>query len=376
MADNFNLAKFLRNNRLLNESIGGYRDIKPMREAESITDNEFKKGDLVRIKADQDYGNDEYMGVDQARFKDLKGQRLKVTGTHDGGKTVWINDVDSLPASYLELDDPKKNAPIRVTPDNEVGADDELGSSGWGMSEANEGDEEQAYFDYKRSGEDDIDDVDPLPSLSPKFNISQDDFFGRMMDLAHEEFMGISDIVSMTIDSLRHGGFDDRDILNFLATDFSLDEGLAEAVGERVYDNTYQWDINDSEGVMEWIKDSLDETEETYPHGTFYFEISEDGDYIEVTKEKTNYSQQDLDEDTDFTRFYKPGSVYDNGHNPIGGFREFTVVSVDPDNQTVTVKGDKGAQTFNAYQFGRDYQPADNESEYSKKFGPGGGRLD
>lgn len=224
MADNFNLAKFLRNNRLLNESIGGYRDIKPMREAESITDNEFKKGDLVRIKADQDYGNDEYMGVDQARFKDLKGQRLKVTGTHDGGKTVWINDVDSLPASYLELDDPKKNAPIRVTPDNEVGADDELGSSGWGMSEANEGDEEQAYFDYKRSGEDDIDDVDPLPSLSPKFNISQDDFFGRMMDLAHEEFMGISDIVSMTIDSLRHGGFDDRDILNFLATDFSLDE--------------------------------------------------------------------------------------------------------------------------------------------------------
>jgi hypothetical protein len=32
MADNFNLSKFIRNNPLLNESIGGYRDIKPMKE--------------------------------------------------------------------------------------------------------------------------------------------------------------------------------------------------------------------------------------------------------------------------------------------------------------------------------------------------------
>jgi hypothetical protein len=32
MADNFNLNKFIRNNPLLKESIGGYRDIKPMKE--------------------------------------------------------------------------------------------------------------------------------------------------------------------------------------------------------------------------------------------------------------------------------------------------------------------------------------------------------
>jgi hypothetical protein len=40
MADNFNLSKFIRNNPLLNESIGGYRDIKPMREEESIEEME------------------------------------------------------------------------------------------------------------------------------------------------------------------------------------------------------------------------------------------------------------------------------------------------------------------------------------------------
>lgn len=150
----FNLHGYLRNNRLLNESIGGYKDIKALREddefdqwcqenpedckrykqsqadadkaftdefgsyssdetndAGSITDSDgwqyedFVKGDTVKIKDDQEYGDDEYMGVGKDRFEDLKGQTLKVTGTHDGGKTVWINDTDSLPASYLELVD-------------------------------------------------------------------------------------------------------------------------------------------------------------------------------------------------------------------------------------------------------------------------------
>lgn len=32
MQDNFNLAKFVRQNRLLNENIGGYVDIKPLKE--------------------------------------------------------------------------------------------------------------------------------------------------------------------------------------------------------------------------------------------------------------------------------------------------------------------------------------------------------
>ena len=136
MADNFNLAKFLSNNQLLNEGIGGYKDVVPYAGAEEKLDG---------------FG-DEFDPVD----------------------------------------------PVE------------------------EGDDEQAYFDYKRSGEDS--------------DVSWDDFdrpevqkYDRMMGLAHEEFMGISDIVSMTIDSLRHGGFDDQDILNFLATDFSLDEGLDEA---------------------------------------------------------------------------------------------------------------------------------------------------
>ena len=43
MADNFNLSKFIRNNPLLNESIGGYRDIKPMEEM----DYELEKPELI-----------------------------------------------------------------------------------------------------------------------------------------------------------------------------------------------------------------------------------------------------------------------------------------------------------------------------------------
>lgn len=43
MSDNFNLAKFLRNNPLLNEGIGGYVDLMPLREEES---------DIITIELD------------------------------------------------------------------------------------------------------------------------------------------------------------------------------------------------------------------------------------------------------------------------------------------------------------------------------------
>lgn len=64
MADNFNLNKFIRNNPLLNESIGGYRDIKPMEEM----DYELEKPE--NIYADEEaemYG----------RAWGLAGQQLK-----------------------------------------------------------------------------------------------------------------------------------------------------------------------------------------------------------------------------------------------------------------------------------------------------------
>lgn len=45
----------------------------------------------------------------------------------------------------------------------------------------------------------------------------------RMMGLAHKYFEKISPIVKDTIDNLRADGFNDQDIIDFLATDFSLE---------------------------------------------------------------------------------------------------------------------------------------------------------
>lgn len=61
MSDNFNLAKFLRNNPLLNEGIGGYVDLMPLREEES---------DMVTIQLDMawDSSNPEEDAAAKAAF--------------------------------------------------------------------------------------------------------------------------------------------------------------------------------------------------------------------------------------------------------------------------------------------------------------------
>lgn len=84
----------------------------------------------------------------------------------------------------------------------------------------------------------------------------------------------------------------------------------------------------------------------------------------------------DVKEGADFTRFYKVGAKYDNSDNPIGGFKEYTIVSVDPENQTVTVKGANGVKTFDAWEFGNDFMPArSKEAQWQDKYGPGADRF-
>ena len=201
MADNFNLAKFLRNNQLLNEGIGGYKDVVPYAGAEKKLDGFGDEFDQV---------NPVEEGEDEQAYFDYK--RSEEDDIDDPDADI-VNDFVQGMRPYYEKDPSFIKRVIDAIRGKGFGAD--MYNKGFRMNEAE--------FQY----DDDRDDVDPLPSLSPKFNISQDDFFDRMMGLAHEEFMGISDIVSMTIDSLRHDGFDDRDILNFLATDFSLDEEVS-----------------------------------------------------------------------------------------------------------------------------------------------------
>ena len=49
----------------------------------------------------------------------------------------------------------------------------------------------------------------------------EQDKYDRMMGLSHEYFEKVSPIVRYTIDKLRADGFNDQDILDFMATDFS-----------------------------------------------------------------------------------------------------------------------------------------------------------
>ena len=56
---------------------------------------------------------------------------------------------------------------------------------------------------------------------------SERDKLDRMMGLAHEYFEKVSPIVKKTIDALRADGFDDQDIIDFLATDFTLEEEVS-----------------------------------------------------------------------------------------------------------------------------------------------------
>ncbi len=93
------------------------------------------------------------------------------------------------------------------------------------LDQLNEAEEEDAYFDYKNNRRSFLPSPDEFQGALDSSEMSQQDF---MMSLAHKDFDGdVSAIVKKTIDGLRAGGFDDQDIIDFLATDFSLDEEVS-----------------------------------------------------------------------------------------------------------------------------------------------------
>ena len=79
---------------------------------------------------------------------------------------------------------------------------------------------------------------------------SERDKFDRMMDRAHEYFEKVSPIVRKTIESLRADGFGDQDIMDFLATDFSLEEEVSEENLAEVMDEENPWIKNELQKSM------------------------------------------------------------------------------------------------------------------------------
>jgi hypothetical protein len=106
MADNFNLNKFIRNNPLLKESIGGYRDIKPMKEM----DYELEKPE--NIYADEE-GESEMYG----RAWGLAGQQLKsaIDALRQDGfddediKNFLMTGIDMYDQVFGDYDDLEEN---------------------------------------------------------------------------------------------------------------------------------------------------------------------------------------------------------------------------------------------------------------------------
>ena len=76
--DNFNLAKFIRNNQLLNESFegfGGYRDLKPLKEDDQVENEADYFGEAVE---DMYYADLDSANFDDKRFQaDLRANKIK-----------------------------------------------------------------------------------------------------------------------------------------------------------------------------------------------------------------------------------------------------------------------------------------------------------
>jgi len=195
MADNFDLAKFLRNNQLLNEGIGGYKDIEPMKEDENM-----------EVSDDWEANDPDAQIIDDF----VQGMR-----------------------PYYEKDPSFIKKVIDAIRGKGFGA--KMYDAGFRMNE------DGGYGDTPPEGPNSFLPTDQeLP-----FNISQDEFFGRMMGLAHPEFEDVSPVVKKTIDNLRADGFDDQDIIDFLATDFSLDEEVSSVQMEG---EEFNWKPIDQQG--------------------------------------------------------------------------------------------------------------------------------
>jgi hypothetical protein len=225
MADNFNLGKFIRNNPLLNESIGGYRDIKPMKEAEdgsfnvsleyadypSITDAEQRLATIHLKKLVKSLGgiatitNDRFSTVDFnvtgiSSFEELQDAYNDVVENED-------DDYTMLPSWDLE---PKEDSPV-----------EEAGAS--------------MYTD---------DSPNPFPSLVSDED-DENETYGRAFGLAGQQ-------LKSAIDALKDDGFDDEDIKNFLMTGIDMYDqvfgdynDLEEAEGQF---QSFDWNTVDQQG--------------------------------------------------------------------------------------------------------------------------------
>ena len=77
--DKFNLQGYLKNNQLLNENIGGYVDIKPMKEELGTAMEEYNEKDSMIFGKDWEYEDEDgdmESGTNDERIMGLGGDQL------------------------------------------------------------------------------------------------------------------------------------------------------------------------------------------------------------------------------------------------------------------------------------------------------------
>lgn len=439
----FNIAKYLKENHLGSHAIlGAYVDLHALKEEEVGNNKPVSKVPYTGADKKLDGFGDEFDQVDPVEEMDnsMTGDKgwqyddedefVTVVGEVDSALGVKVGDVIRNPNRSETLtvkrivkkvnrgDDPENpKYPIYTAYlDSSIKAGrDEYPFDLYTLSKAIErGGYElnpmnEAGFEY-----DDKDDVDPLPSLSPKYKgdySNEQDKFDRMMGLAHEYFEKVSPVVRKTIDALRADGFDDQDIMDFLATDFTLEEEVTVSSSgvemEEVAKDEFSNIINTLNGIAKKVKPTgakLSFDDDSSSDAILVQVVTKDGDFklqkavhAEVKKliQKANSGfkvsriEQDspgrisfsidkvnlesIEEAADFTKFVKVGNVYDNYHDATGGFRmKLKVVAVDPVNQTITAVDENGRERrYSAYQFTNDFRAEDPNPIDSKWTDPG-----
>ena len=197
----FNIAKYLKENSLGSHAIlGAYVDLHALKEAEDLEGLEVVKG---------------FGALKDKSVADKYAQVCKQAGM-EGVKVVEKDGVFKVYAKAGQKlnkeADYGNNEPVDEVP--YVGAEEKLDGFG-----------------------DEFDQVDPVEEMDNSITgdkgwqyddeddayHSEMDKYDRMMGLAHEYFEKVSPIVRKTIDALRADGFSDQDIVDFMATDYTLE---------------------------------------------------------------------------------------------------------------------------------------------------------
>jgi hypothetical protein len=144
--------------------------------------------------------------VSRAAFADIKNLlQTKFPGWKIDPQSVTKDDDFDTDSKNVLFFDIVKNQPVK---EDSVEEEVTVSSSGVEMEEIDSMDND--------------DSVNPFPSLNRMGGYSDEqDKFDRMLGLSHEYIGKVSPIVRKTIDALRNDGFNDQDIIDFLASDLS-----------------------------------------------------------------------------------------------------------------------------------------------------------